>query len=57
MVIYERLKGDYNSPSVKKRKDDIAASLRSIVTKSGKGLTKEEEAFILFTNNLRHCIF
>jgi membrane-bound lytic murein transglycosylase D len=45
MVIYERLKGDYNSPSVKKRKDDIAASLRSIVTKSGKGLTKEEEAF------------
>ncbi len=44
LVIYERLKGDYNSPSVKARKDAIAASLRSIVSKHGTGLTKEEEA-------------
>jgi membrane-bound lytic murein transglycosylase D len=44
MVIYERLKGDYNSPSVKARKEAIAASLRSIVSKQGTGLTKEEEA-------------
>lgn len=43
MVIYDRLKGDYNSSSVKKRKDDIAASLRSIIAKSGKGLSREEE--------------
>jgi membrane-bound lytic murein transglycosylase D len=44
MVIYDRLKGDYNSPSVKSRKDAIAVSLRSIIAKSGAGLTKEEEA-------------
>lgn len=42
LVIYERLKGDYNSPSVKARKEAIAASLRSIASKQGLGLTKEE---------------
>jgi membrane-bound lytic murein transglycosylase D len=44
MVIYDRVKGDYNSTSVKARKEAITASLRSIAAKGGVGLTKDEEA-------------